>query len=102
MGLAKAGDLPHAACGRERLRRDEGMTAQDTIEDIRIRALAALSVSGSLDEIVAWERAFLGPRGELTRFLRGLASLPAEERPAAGRAGNALKIELGEAWQARH
>jgi phenylalanyl-tRNA synthetase alpha chain len=78
------------------------MTAQDTIDDIRTRAMAELDAAASLDEVVAWERAFLGPKGELTLFLRGLASLPADQRPIAGRGGNALKIELIAAWNARH
>ncbi|HLL50362.1 MAG TPA: phenylalanine--tRNA ligase subunit alpha [Thermomicrobiales bacterium] len=78
------------------------MTAQETIDDIRTRATAQLESANSLDEIIAWERAFLGPKGELTLFLRGLSSLPADQRPIAGRGGNALKSELTEAWNARH
>jgi phenylalanyl-tRNA synthetase alpha chain len=78
------------------------MTAQETIDDIRMRAMERLDDARSLEEIVAWERAFLGPKGELTLFLRSLASLPADERPIAGRGGNALKTELTEAWNNRH
>ena len=79
-------------------RTDGGMTAQETIDDIRTRAMAELDAAASLDEVVAWERAFLGPKGELTLFLRGLASLAADQRPIAGRGGNALKTELTTAW----
>ncbi|HKG29051.1 MAG TPA: phenylalanine--tRNA ligase subunit alpha, partial [Thermomicrobiales bacterium] len=78
------------------------MTAQESINDIRTRAVVELEAATSLDEIVAWERAFLGPKGELTLVLRGLASLPADQRPIAGRGGNALKTELTAAWSARH
>ena len=78
------------------------MTTQDTIDDMRLRAMERLADAGSLEEITAWERAFLGPKGELTLFLRSLASLPADERPVAGRGGNALKVELTEAWSDRH
>src|SRR5215204_3087892 len=81
---------------------DGGMTAQETIDDIRTRAMAELDAAASLDAVVAWERAFLGPKGELTLFLRGLASLAADQRPIAGRGGNALKTELTAAWSARH
>src|SRR5919112_2494718 len=88
--------------GIGRRRTDYGMTAQDTIDDIRTRATAQLDAAASLDEIVAWERAFLGPKGELTLFLRGLASLPADQRPIAGRGGNALKNQLTAAWNVRH
>src|ERR687894_1037191 len=78
------------------------MTAQETIDDIRARAMAGLDAAASLEEVVAWERAFLGPKGELTLFLRGLASLAPDQRPIAGRGGNALKTELTAAWSARH
>jgi phenylalanyl-tRNA synthetase alpha chain len=78
------------------------MDVQETIDNIRTRALAQLEATDSLEAIVAWERAFLGTRGDLTLFLRGLATLPAEQRPLAGRAGNALKGELSQAWEARH
>jgi phenylalanyl-tRNA synthetase alpha chain len=88
--------------GIGRRRTDGGMTAQETIDDIRTRAMADLDAAASLDEVVAWERAFLGPKGELTLFLRGLASLAADQRPIAGRGGNALKTELTAAWSARH
>src|SRR5918993_1542255 len=82
--------------------RDQRMTMQDTIDDMRLRAMERLADAGSLEEITAWERAFLGPKGELTLFLRSLASLPADERPVAGRGGNALKVELTEAWNDHH
>ncbi|MFN8591473.1 MAG: phenylalanine--tRNA ligase subunit alpha [Thermomicrobiales bacterium] len=77
------------------------MQAQEQLADIRERALGALGVARSVADITAWERAYLGAKGELTLFLRGLASLPAEDRPAAGRAGNTLKQELTVAWEAR-
>src|SRR5918994_7856100 len=88
--------------GKGQRRADGGMTAQETIDDIRTRATAELNAAASLDEVVAWERAFLGPKGELTLFLRGLASLAPDQRPIAGRGGNALKSELSAAWNARH
>ena len=78
------------------------MTAQDTIDDFRTRATAQLGAAASLDDVIVWERAFLGAKGELTLFLRGLASLPADQRPVAGRSGNALKTELTAARNARH
>jgi len=40
---------------------------------------------------------FLGRRGELTALLKGLGSLPADERPGAGQAINALKARMEEA-----
>ncbi len=78
------------------------MDAQATIDDMRQRAMVELDQAATLDQIVAWERAFLGPKGEVTLFLRALGSLPPDQRPIAGRGGNALKIDLTEAWTARH
>jgi phenylalanyl-tRNA synthetase alpha chain len=100
--LVPAEGFFHARNGAQQ--RDDHMTvttAQDTIENIRQRAEAQLADSHTLDDLVAWERVFLGPKGELTLFLRGLASLPQAERPLAGRAGNALKQELAAAWDQR-
>lgn len=76
--------------------------AQTQLDDMRERALRDLAAAQSLEDVAAWERNFLGARGELTLFLRGLASLPADQRPIAGRSGNALKAELTTAWQSRH
>jgi phenylalanyl-tRNA synthetase alpha chain len=74
---------------------------QETLDAMRERALAALAQADSVEAVTAWERAYLGAKGELTLFLRGLSALPAAERPLAGRAGNALKQELTAAWEAR-
>ncbi len=75
--------------------------AQATIDDMRARAETELGAAGTMDDLTAWERAYLGAQGEVTLFLRGLASLPANQRPIAGRGGNALKNELTAAWEAR-
>ncbi len=78
-------------------------TASGTaLDHLRERALAELAGVGDVGGAEEWERAFLGAKGELTRFLRGLAALPAEERPAAGRAANALKGVLAGAYQAKY
>jgi phenylalanyl-tRNA synthetase alpha chain len=66
------------------------------------RALADLSAADDAGSGDRWEKAYLGPKGELTLFLRGLGRLPAEERPVAGRSGNLLKRELEAAWEERH
>jgi phenylalanyl-tRNA synthetase alpha chain len=76
--------------------------AQTQLDDMRERALRDLAAAQTLEEVNSWEREFLGARGELTLFLRGLASLPQDQRPIAGRGGNALKAELTSAWQSRH
>ena len=76
-------------------------TIEASLDEIRRRALAELQSVDDPAGAAAWERDFLGAKGELTSFLRRLGSLPAEERPAAGRAANALKKELLTAYESR-
>jgi phenylalanyl-tRNA synthetase alpha chain len=76
-------------------------TVQDQLDAMRRKALVDLDAASDLAAITAWERAYLGAKGELTLFLRGLGSLSAEERPIAGRAGNAIKVELTAAYEAK-
>jgi phenylalanyl-tRNA synthetase alpha chain len=76
-------------------------TFQEQIDEIQVRATDELHETHDLDALQAWERQFLGSKGELTGLLRGLGAVPAEQRPAAGRAANALKQELMQAYEAR-
>lgn len=69
------------------------------IEQIRDGSLARLESLQSVDESIAWEREFLGPKGRVTLLLRGLGTLPGEERPAAGRAAQRLRQELEERFR---
>jgi phenylalanyl-tRNA synthetase alpha chain len=62
------------------------------------QALAAVVKPAHLPE---WYRTYLGRKGKLTDVLRGFGTLPAEQRPAAGRAGNAVKQALEAAFSAR-
>ena len=78
------------------------VSIQHVLDDLRARALTELGTADDASTAEAWEKTYLGPKGELTLFLRGLGTLPAEERPVAGRSGNALKRELEAAWDERH
>ena len=64
------------------------------IEELESKALDELQAVSDLEALDDWRISFLGRRGELTQILRGLGSLPADERPAAGAAANAAKIRL--------
>ena len=74
---------------------------QGQLDDLRARALAALGAATDLAAAEQWERDYIGGRGQLTAILRGLASVPAEDRPATGRAANTLKTELAAAFDER-
>ncbi len=50
----------------------------------------------SLKELEDLQVRFLGRKGELTQFLRGLGTLSAEERPRVGQEANRLKVVLDE------
>ncbi len=69
----------------------------------RMEARATADLDGATDEaaLEAWRVAYLGRRGQLTAVLRGLGSLPADERRQVGAAANRLKGILEEALEAR-
>lgn len=69
------------------------------IEAIRKEATERLATLTNAEDAAAWERDYLGPKGAVKLFQRGLGSLPAEERPAAGRAANELSRELTAAFE---
>lgn len=78
------------------------MTFQEQIDDLRTRALASLADQASdIPSLQLWERTFLSGKGELSTVMRGMGAVPADQRPEAGRAANAVKQELTAAYEAR-
>ncbi len=69
-----------------------------SIDQIKKEALAALDTASDAEEIHALSVAYLGRKGQITQYLRKIASLPAEERPEAGQAANRVKKELEAAF----
>jgi len=63
--------------------------------------LSAVAASGSHDELETLRVHYLGKKGVLTDQLKTLGSLPVAERPAAGAAINAAKVQLQDAISAR-
>lgn len=68
------------------------------IENLRQRALDRLHGLSNAADASEWEKEYLGGKGAVTALLRGLGQLPAEERPVAGRATQALRDELTAAF----
>lgn len=68
------------------------------IQSIRIQALDRLQQLVTLEDARTWEADYLGPKGAVKLYQRSMGSLPAEERPAAGRAANDVSKELSEAF----
>ena len=71
------------------------------LETLRDAALAELDAIGDEQGLEAWRIAYLGRSGKLTQVLRGVSSLPAEERPTVGAAGNQTKVQLEQQLAAR-
>jgi phenylalanyl-tRNA synthetase alpha chain len=74
------------------------------VEDLKQQAEKALVDVASATDLAALDAvrvAYLGKKGSLTGVLRGLGSLPAEERPAVGKTANEVRVALEEAIDAR-
>ncbi|MBW1989866.1 MAG: phenylalanine--tRNA ligase subunit alpha [Deltaproteobacteria bacterium] len=71
----------------------------DRIEAVRQKALADLSAAGDPKTLEETQVRYLGRKGEVSALLRGVSSLPVEERPEAGKRANALKQELAKAFE---
>ena len=68
------------------------------LRDRELAAIAAAATEVALNEI---ESALFGKTGVVLELVRSVVALPKEERPAAGKARNALKLELEQAIAAR-
>ena len=78
------------------------MTTPAVASDIRDRALAELDQAVTGAELEDWNIRYLGrERGELSRLLKSIPTLPPAERKPFGEAVNALKRELDAALGGR-
>lgn len=64
------------------------------IAELESRVTAQAEATTTVTELEEARRTVLGKKGELTGLLRGLGSLPAEERPQAGQLVNAARDRL--------
>ena len=74
------------------------------IEDLKRLETQGLDAVAKAEDVAALESvrgALLGKRGSLTAILRGLGSLSSEERPAAGKVSNDVRVALEQALAAR-
>jgi len=63
----------------------------EKLDQIKSKAIDELNSLRSLEELEDWRVRHLGKKSALTRVLRGLTSLPLEERKAVGTSANELK-----------
>jgi phenylalanyl-tRNA synthetase alpha chain len=71
------------------------------IDELRASALTELGSLVQLKDLEDWRVRYLGKKSQLTELLRGLASLPIEERKEIGALSNVLKTELEAAFKDR-
>jgi phenylalanyl-tRNA synthetase alpha chain len=70
------------------------MALLDEIEPTKQAALADLRAAADLAALDQAKGAWIGPHGKFTALTKQIASLPKEDRPAAGKRLNAAKAEL--------
>ncbi len=68
------------------------------VEELEARALAELGQVADAKALEEWRVRYLGRKGALTEVLRGLGSLPPEERRAIGAKANQTKAKLEAAF----
>ena len=71
------------------------------IEPLKQTALAELKNAPDAAALEQTKGAWLGPHGKFTALMKQLGTLSKEEKPAAGKAINAVKVELEAALTAR-
>ena len=72
------------------------------LDKLKSQAIAELQSITDANSIEDWRVAYLGRKGKLTQILRGLSTLPIEERKAVGAAANDIKVLLDEELNKRH
>ncbi|MBE0476925.1 MAG: phenylalanine--tRNA ligase subunit alpha [Coriobacteriia bacterium] len=77
------------------------MSIVEDLKELERGGLEAIASAPDLGALDAARVALLGKKGSLTGVLRGLGTLPAEERPAAGKAGNEVRQALETALESR-
>lgn len=74
---------------------------RERLEALRQQALSELKAAEAPKALEEFRVRFMGKKGPLTELLRGMGSLPAEERPRVGQMVNRLRAELEEALAER-
>ena len=77
------------------------MSLINDIEPLKQDGIAALYAAADLPALEQTKGAWIGPQGKFTALMKQLGTLSKEEKPAAGKAINAAKIELESALVAR-
>ncbi len=68
-----------------------------SIEQIRTEALEEIEKAGDIEQVKAVTVRYVGRKGAVTQYLRDIASLPADQRPEAGKKANQTKKAIEKA-----
>lgn len=74
---------------------------KEQLEAMRQQALEELSSTQAVKELEDFRVRFMGKKGAVTGLLRGMGTLPAEERPKMGQLVNQLRQDLEDAVAAK-
>lgn len=72
---------------------------ENTIERIYADAMEALVSASDAEAVNELSIEYLGRKGRITHYLRNISSLPAEQRPQAGKRANEIKRSLDEEFK---
>jgi phenylalanyl-tRNA synthetase alpha chain len=72
---------------------------ENTIERIYADAMEALASASDAEAVNELSIEYLGRKGRITHYLRNISSLPAEQRPQAGKRANEIKRSLDEEFK---
>ncbi|NTW02347.1 MAG: phenylalanine--tRNA ligase subunit alpha [Oscillochloris sp.] len=75
------------------------MTITDELTALEAQAQADLAAVGDIASLAEWKSRYTGKSGALTRALRSMGNVPAEQRPELGRRLNALREQLEAAFE---
>ena len=75
---------------------------KDDTEAIRQQIIEAAAAARTFDELESIRVGELGRKGRVTRLMKGLGAMDAEDRKEAGRRLNTLKNQVAEAIETRH
>jgi phenylalanyl-tRNA synthetase alpha chain len=73
----------------------------DQLNRLEKESLESLEAAVDAEALSEWQGCYLGKRGKLTVMLRSVGDMPRDDRPAFGKACNALKVKLQDAYDVR-
>ncbi len=74
---------------------------EEKLKELQAAALAEIAGAKSTEELEAFAVRVLGKKGELTALLRGMGSLPPEQRPIMGQMVNGARQAIEGAMEER-